>query len=104
MAIYLAVLLLNILVVVFLLFSTNCLTRVMQITTRALGVTVLLLSFVGVYSLRNSITDCAIVATFGVFGVILKRVEFSNPYKSAIANLRHQAGSPCQTSLYAGRV
>lgn len=79
MAIYLAVLLLNILVVVFLLFSTNCLTRVMQITTRALGVTVLLLSFVGVYSLRNSITDCAIVATFGVFGVILKRVEFPNP-------------------------
>ncbi|MVO18001.1 tripartite tricarboxylate transporter permease [Parasedimentitalea huanghaiensis] len=74
MAIYLAMLLLNILVVVFLLFSTNWLTRIMQIPTRALGVTVLLLSFVGVYSLRNSITDCAIAAAFGVFGVILKRL------------------------------
>ena len=36
---------------------------------------ILTLSFVGVYSLRNSITDCAVAAGFGVFGLILKRLN-----------------------------
>ena len=36
---------------------------------------ILILSFVGVYSLRNSFTDCAVAAGFGVFGFILKRVN-----------------------------
>ena len=36
---------------------------------------ILILSFVGVYSLRNSFTDCAVAAGFGVFGFILKRVD-----------------------------
>ena len=36
---------------------------------------ILTLSFVGVYSLRNSITDCAMAAGFGVFGLILKRLN-----------------------------
>ena len=36
--------------------------------------TIMALSFVGVYSLRNSITDCAIASGFGVFGLILKRL------------------------------
>jgi putative tricarboxylic transport membrane protein len=30
---------------------------------------------VGVYSLRNSLTDCMIAAVFGVFGLILKRLN-----------------------------
>ena len=34
--------------------------------------TIFLLSFVGVCSLHNLITDCAIAADFGVFGLILK--------------------------------
>ena len=75
MALYLALLVLNVMVLVFLLFSTNILTRVIQVPTRLVGILILLLSFVGVYSLRNSITDCAIASVFGVLGVILKRLN-----------------------------
>ncbi|KGF69441.1 membrane protein [Hoeflea sp. BAL378] len=74
MALYLSLLILNVLVVIFLLFSTNALIKVTQVPTRFLGMTIMALSFVGVYSLRNSITDCAIASGFGVFGLILKRL------------------------------
>ena len=36
---------------------------------------ILTLGFVGVYSLRNSATDCAIAAVFGILGLILKRLQ-----------------------------
>jgi putative tricarboxylic transport membrane protein len=75
MALYLALLVLNVIVLGFLLVSTNRLTKMIELPTRLIGVTILLLGFVGVYSLRNSITDCAIAAGFGVFGVILKRLN-----------------------------
>ncbi|MBL6855074.1 MAG: tripartite tricarboxylate transporter permease [Rhodobacteraceae bacterium] len=74
-ALYISLLILNILVLVFLLFSTNSLLKVIQIPSRFLGMSILILSFVGVYSLRNSFTDCAVAAGFGVFGFILKRVD-----------------------------
>lgn len=72
---YFALILLNLIVMVFLLFSTNLLTKIIRIPTRFLGVMILILSFVGVYSLRNSLTDCMISAVFGVFGLILKRLN-----------------------------
>ena len=75
MALYIALILLNVIVLVFLLFSTNLLLRIIQIPTRFLGVMILTLSFVGVFSLRNSVTDCAVAAGFGVFGLILKRLN-----------------------------
>lgn len=75
MALYIALILLNVFVMIFLLFSTNMLLRIMQIPTRFLGVMIITLSFVGVYSLRNSVTDCALAAGFGVFGLILKRLD-----------------------------
>ncbi len=74
-ALYMALILLNVIVLVFLLFSTNLLLRIMQIPTRFLGMMILTLSFVGVYSLRNSATDCLIATGFGVFGLILKRLN-----------------------------
>ncbi len=74
-ALYIALLALNVLVLVFLLSSTNVLLKAIQIPTRFLGIIILTLSFVGVYSLRNSATDCAIAAAFGVLGFILKRLE-----------------------------
>ena len=74
-ALYIALLMLNIMVLVFLMFSTNLILKVIQIPTRFLGVVILTLSFVGVYSLRNSMTDCVIAAGFGVFGLILKRLN-----------------------------
>ncbi|ASM71396.1 MULTISPECIES: tripartite tricarboxylate transporter permease [Roseobacteraceae] len=75
MALYLALLILNVIVLAFLMVSTNALARIIELPTRLIGVAILLLSFVGVYSLRNSITDCAIACVFGVFGVVLKRLN-----------------------------
>lgn len=72
---YLALLILNVLVLIFLMFSTNVLLQVIRIPTRFLGVGILALSFVGVYSLRNSTTDCAMAAGFGALGFILKRLN-----------------------------
>ena len=74
-ALYLALIILNVIVMIFLLFSTNLMTRIIRVPTRFLGVMILLLSFVGVYSLRNSLTDCMIAAGFGVLGLILKRLN-----------------------------
>ena len=74
-ALYIAMLLLNVIVIVFLIFSTNLLTKVIQIPTRFLGMIILILSFVGVYSLRNSVTDCAIASGFGILGLVLKRLN-----------------------------
>jgi putative tricarboxylic transport membrane protein len=75
LALYIALFLLNIFVLVFLIFSTNSILKVICIPTRFLGAMILTLGFVGVYSLRNSATDCAIAAGFGVFGLILKRLN-----------------------------
>ena len=74
-ALYLALLILNVLVLVFLLGATRSLIQVVRIPNRFLGVAILTLSFVGVYSLRNSATDCFIAAGFGLFGFILKRLQ-----------------------------
>lgn len=74
-ALYIALILLNIIVVVFLMVSTNWLLRIITIPTRFLGMMILTLAFVGVYSMRNSISDCAVAAGFGVFGMILKRLN-----------------------------
>ena len=75
LALYIALLIMNVLVLVFLIFATNGLTRLIRIPTRFLGLGILLLSFIGVYSLRNSMTDCAIAAGFGLFGMILRRLD-----------------------------
>lgn len=75
MAIYQALLILNIMVLVFLLFSTNLLLQIIRIPTRFLGVMIMTLAFVGVYSLRNSVWDCVIASVFGFIGFVLKRLH-----------------------------
>lgn len=75
MALYSALLLLNLIVVVFLMFSTNWLTKIIQLPTRFLGIVIVTLSFVGVYSLRNSVFDCILASLFGVLGLTLKRLN-----------------------------
>lgn len=74
-ALYLALLVLNVLVLIFLLFATTQLIKVVKIPNRFLGAAILTLSFVGVYSLRNSFTDCLLAAGFGIFGFVLKRLS-----------------------------
>lgn len=74
-ALYIALLILNVIVVAFLLVSTGWLVHLTRIPNRFLGMCILLLSFVGVYSIRNSATDCIIAGVFGLLGFVLKRLN-----------------------------
>ena len=74
-SLYTCLLVINILIFVFLLLTTNRIIKAIQLPSRFLGMCILTLSFVGVYSLRNSIVDCMICCFFGVFGYILKRLQ-----------------------------
>lgn len=74
-ALYLALIVLNVIVLLWMLVSSNLLIHLIRVPTRFLGMGILILSFVGVYSLRNSVVDCMIAAGFGVFGLIVKRLN-----------------------------
>ncbi len=75
LALFICMLLLNIIVVVFLMISTRSIIKLVNIPNRFLGIIILCLSFVGVYSMRNSAVDCLIAALFGLFGFIIKRLK-----------------------------
>ncbi len=72
---YLALFILNVVVVIFLMFSTNFLVQLVRIPNRFLGVCILTLGFVGVYSLRNNPSDCLMAAVFGLIGYVLRRLK-----------------------------
>jgi len=74
-ALYICLFILNILVVAFLYYATRPLLLVVRIPNRFLGMAVLTFSLIGVYTLRNSLTDVAIASAFGFFGFILKRLD-----------------------------
>jgi putative tricarboxylic transport membrane protein len=74
-ALYLNLFLLNVIVVAFLFVATRTLMKVMLIPDRFLGIMILTFSLIGVYTLRNSLTDIAIASAFGFFGFILKRLD-----------------------------
>ena len=74
-ALYISLFVLNVIVVVFLFFATRTLMKVMLIPSRFLGMMILTFSLIGIYTLRNSLTDIAIASAFGVFGFVLKRLE-----------------------------
>ena len=74
-SLFVVLLAVNVLVLAFLKLSTRWLVQVVRAPPRYLGVTVLTLSLVGVYSLRASLIDCAVAAAFGMFGFILRRLE-----------------------------
>lgn len=76
LALYICLLLLNVIVVVFLFFATGTLMRAMAIPGRFLGMMILTFSLIGVYSLRNSLVDVGIASAFGLFGFILKRLDY----------------------------
>jgi putative tricarboxylic transport membrane protein len=76
LALYICLILLNVIVVAFLFLATDTLMKVMLIPNRFLGMMILTFSLIGVYSLRNSLTDVFVAAGFGVFGMILKRLEW----------------------------
>ena len=74
-ALYIALLALNVIVVGFLLVSTGWLVHLTRIPNKFLGMCILMLSFVGVFSIRNSTVDCLIAAAFGLLGYLLKRLN-----------------------------
>ena len=75
LALFLCLLIMNVLVLVFLMLSTRSIVKLVNIPNRFLGIIILCLSFVGVYSMRNSAVDCLIAAVFGLFGFIIKRLD-----------------------------
>lgn len=75
-SLFIALLIINVIVVIALLFSTRWIARMIYIPNRFLGIFILLLSFVGVFSIRNSFVDCAFAAGFGFFGFILRRLDW----------------------------
>ncbi|PRY84793.1 tripartite tricarboxylate transporter permease [Donghicola tyrosinivorans] len=76
LALYICLILLNVIVVAFLFLATDTLMKVMLIPNRFLGMMIMTFSLIGVYSLRNSLTDIFVAAGFGVFGMILKRLDW----------------------------
>ena len=74
-SLFVVLLVINVLVILFLRFSTRWLVQVVKTPPRYLGIAVLTLSLVGVYSLRASLVDCAVAAAFGMLGFILRRLE-----------------------------
>jgi putative tricarboxylic transport membrane protein len=76
LALYICLILLNVIVVLFLFMATDTLMKVMLIPNRFLGMMILTFSLIGVYSLRNSLTDVFIAVGFGIFGMILKRLDW----------------------------
>ena len=74
-ALYLALIVLNVIVIAWMVVSSNLLIHLIRVPTRFLGMSILIMSFVGIYSLRNAPVDCLIAAGFGVFGVVLKRLN-----------------------------
>ena len=74
-SLYGALFLVNVLILAFLLIATKPILNVVRVPNRFLGVSILMLSFVGVYSLRNSMVDCVICAAFGMLGYWLKHLR-----------------------------
>jgi len=74
-ALYICLALLNVLALGFLLVGTRPLLKVLAIPERFLGLLILILSFVGVYTLRNSAVDCLTAGAFALLGVVLKRLK-----------------------------
>lgn len=74
-ALYISLGILNILALLFLLSATRPLLKVLAIPSRFMGMIILTLSFVGIYSLRNSIIDCLVAGAFGLLGLMLKRLN-----------------------------
>lgn len=71
-----ALLIINALVLLTLLISTKHIAKMIYIPNQFLGAFIMILSFVGVYSIRNSLTDCIFSVVFGFIGYVLRRLDW----------------------------
>jgi putative tricarboxylic transport membrane protein len=53
--------------------------KVLQVPQRLLSVLILIFCFLGSYSINNSMFDAVVTFAFGIFGYILKRLDFEAP-------------------------
>lgn len=75
-SLFIALLIINVLVLITLLFSTRHIAKMIYIPNRFLGAFIMILSFVGVYSIRNSLVDCIFAVFFGFIGFVLRRLDW----------------------------
>ena len=75
-SLYICMLLTNVIILIFLLFSTNTLVRIIQIPERFLGAIILTLSLIGVYTIRSQIFDCVVAVIFGIVGLALRKLKW----------------------------
>lgn len=75
-SLFTAMLIINVLVLLTLLLSTKYIARMIYIPNRFLGALIMILAFVGVYSIRNSLTDCVFAVVFGFIGLVLRRLNW----------------------------
>jgi len=75
-SLFIALLVVNVLVLLTLLFSTKYIARMIYIPNRFLGALIMMLSFVGVFSIRNSLSDCIFATLFGYIGFIMRRLDW----------------------------
>mgnify|MGYP000577199783 CR=1 FL=1 len=75
-SLFIALMIINVLVLITLLFTTRWVAKMVYIPNRFLGVLILVLAFVGVFSIQNRLEDCIIAAAFGFVGFILRRLDW----------------------------
>ncbi|MDJ0614523.1 MAG: tripartite tricarboxylate transporter permease [Rhizobiaceae bacterium] len=75
-SLFFALLVINVLVLATLLFSTRHIAKMIYIPNCFLGTLIMMLSFVGVFSIRNSLADCLFAALFGYIGFIMRRLDW----------------------------
>lgn len=74
--IYVSMFILNIIIFTFLFFFTKQIARLAQIHPVVLGTAILMLSFIGAYSVSNSMTNVWIALGAGIFGYFARRLGF----------------------------
>ncbi len=75
-SLFVALLMINVLVLSTLLISSRAISKMIYIPNKFLGSLVMILSFVGVFSIRNSLSDCIFAIIFGYIGYILRRLDW----------------------------
>ena len=75
-SLFVALLMINVLVLSTLLISSRAISKMIYIPNKFLGSLVMILSFVGVFSIRNSLSDCIFAIIFGYIGYTLRRLDW----------------------------
>ena len=74
--IYVSMFVLNIIIFALLFLFTRQIARLAEIHAVVLGSAILMLSFIGAYSVSNSMTDVWIAFSAGIFGYFARRLGF----------------------------